>query len=148
MDKIEELNKELESLKEEVLVKEGKETKESKELTEFQKFVTNPDNKKDAFEIADVIQERVGKNWFSLRRVMRKTGLNKQQAEKNLYLCEMFGYLTKRVGTFKDGKKNIQVLLFKIILNKQDKILSMKEKASVLEDELQKLREEIVSLER
>lgn len=142
----EELNEQVEVLKEETLKEEGRETQKSKELQEFQKFIQDPSNRKNAFRIASTIQERVGKNWFSLRRVMKKTGFNRKEAEKNLYLCEMFGFLSKKIGTYQDGKENAKLLLFKITLSNDDKISSLEDKIQAFQWEIEKLQNEIASL--
>jgi hypothetical protein len=116
------------------------------EYQEMNKFIEDPENKQKAVFLANQIQGIVGKNWFTLRRLVSKTVENELTAYQKLKLCMMFGFCTSRVGDWKDGKENVRVSLFKITIDKSERIKAIDDIISSLKGQIDQLELEKAGL--
>lgn len=99
----------------------------------------DPKNKLRAIGLAQQIQEMVGKNWFPVNRMLKKSNETTQSALQkleNLYLFDLC--LMKNSG---------QDTYFKIILTKEEKIRFLQERIRLHGAEVASIMEDIVRLQ-
>ena len=141
-------NKEMQQVQERGMIEAVAETKESvDEQKELREFVANPENKQKALALAEQIQEAVGKNWFPIERLVKKSSESRQSAYHKIQLCKMFDLLVTRVGDFKDGAKLIRQPLFKIVITDQDQIDGLKRIIEYHKAQIQAMELQVINLE-
>lgn len=109
--------------------------------------------KENSVNLALHIQEKVSKNWFTLNRLISKTGMDRNQAIQKLHVLKIFDLVLTKMGEFKDGKKSNNLPVFKITISIEDRVSALdsiisyhqqyidqasREKAVLLSDKLQK----------
>lgn len=118
---------------------EDKKNQKVDEFAEMQNFVNNPARRKEAIELANRIKDKVGKNWFTELRLMRKSGQSLDVVHRQLQALRMFNLIQVKTGSFKDGKDTIDKLIWKISIDSKSNIRIINEKIGLLQDEINQL---------
>lgn len=116
------------------------------EQEKLAQFLASEDNRQNALHLADQIQQCVGANWFSLNRLVKKSGESNITAHQKLQLCKMFGLVETKIGNFRDGKDNNQVPLFKIVISKDDRIKALQQIIQYHRDQIERFETQIKQL--
>lgn len=120
---------------------------EQKEYASIEEFVNNEEEKKAARELGQWIQDHVGKNWFDLRRYMRKTGLNENGARLQLLMLKEFGLCLFKY----DGNRTLFKVSFEVgdyIEMAKAEIKGLEVKLAIANNELKKLEQKKKDLEK
>lgn len=88
----------------------------------LEQFLEKEENRQNALRLANHIRECVGDNWFSVNRLVSKSGESRETAFQKIQLCKMFGLAEQKIGNYRDGKDSVRMPLFKITISKEDKI--------------------------
>lgn len=116
------------------------------EKEKVERFLASEDNRQNALRLADQIQQCVGKNWFSLNRLVKKTGETNMTAFQKLQLCKMFKLVETKMGNFRDGRENSKVPLFKITISNEDRIKALNQIIQYHRDQIEHFETEIKQL--
>jgi len=97
----------------------------SEEEKTINEFLADPENRKGALHFASYIEESVGKKWFTIDQLMKKSGMDKMQALQKLQMCKAFGVVSLRIGYWKDNREQLREPLWKVTIGTQDKIYAI-----------------------
>lgn len=88
---------------------------------EYDKFITNPENRQRATILANQIKEKVGKNWFTFQGVCDKLNLFKAQEQQDmahsLAVLIGFGLCVSKMGDDDVPKNKKGKTIFKIVMD-------------------------------
>lgn len=111
----------------------------SKNKEEAAAWLSDPKNRDGARLLAKSIQEVMGRSWFTLDRIVKKTVKETRQTMfAKLSLCGQFGFMARK----QQGKDT----LFKVALSTEDWILIVQVMISEHEGPLKALRHELNKL--
>lgn len=112
----------------------------------LEQFLSKEENRQQALRLADQIQQCVGRNWFSLGRLVKKSSESKETAFQKLQLCRMFNLVEQKIGNHRDGVKNIRQPLFKVTIAKEDRIKALQQIVQYHRDQIEHFELEIKQL--
>lgn len=90
---------------------------------EVEKFKEDPENKKKAFDLAVSIEGLMGTKWFTLPKLVKKTGDKPEVLFQKLKLLELFDYCVIDKGEALSKERGMWV--FNITIDPRDKIAAI-----------------------
>lgn len=88
---------------------------------EYEKFISNPENRKRATILANQIREAVGKNWFTFDRFCEKLKFKtddvKSDAYHQLAILQSFGLCASKKAGYDVPKNKRGKIVYKIIMD-------------------------------
>lgn len=90
---------------------------------EVERFKADPENKEKAFNLAVHIEAIVGTKWFTLPKLVKKTGEKPEALFQKLKLLELFDYCVIDKGDVLSKERGMWV--FNITLNPDDKVAAI-----------------------
>lgn len=114
---------------------------------ELIEFLNDPEERKNAVSLAMQIQQFVGKNWFTFSRFLKKTKETHNSGQFKLKFLVGFGLLQQKMGTWKDGKESRGMVVYKVVISKEDKIIALDEVISFHKEEIEKLERQKQNLQ-
>lgn len=88
---------------------------------EFDKFISNPENRQKATVLANQIKELVGKNWFTFERFVDKLKYNNEDSKTDAYqqlvILKSFGLCVSKVGDGSLPKSKRGKVVYKIVMD-------------------------------
>lgn len=113
---------------------------------DYAKYMSDPENISKATHMAYELTEIVGKNWFSLRRLMHKAKLPKETAFMKLSLLMQFGMLVHKEEKMKVNKSWERVTVYKVAVSNESKIAELRLAIEYYKSEISKLEGQIATL--
>lgn len=104
------------------MIEQTQEIITSEEEKTINEFLANPENRKGALHFASYIEEVVGRKWFTIENLMKKSSMDKMQALQKLQMCKVFGVVALRIGYWKDKREQLREPLWKVTISTQDKL--------------------------
>lgn len=92
---------------------------------EMKEFLSSEQNRQKALGLAEQIETMMGKNWFTLERLVRDSSESRESAAHKLHICKMFKLIDTRLGDWQDGRHIIRQPLFKVTISLEDKISAL-----------------------
>lgn len=109
----------------------------SQEEKTINEFLADPENRKGALHFASFMEESVGRKWFTIEQLMKKSGMDKMQALQKLQMCKAFGVVQLRIGYWRDKREQLREPLWKVTISTEDKIHAIKTIIKYYQDSLQ-----------
>lgn len=123
------------------------------ELSEYESFLKDPNNRKEAFKKASMIREAIGDHWFSLSRLKVKArgkiaSLNgdPNYFDKLIQLCKMFGFIAEKTDTELQSGKPVEISKYMVVLSDDDKVVALQDVLNFYNNEAQKVQDAIDKL--
>lgn len=108
--------------------------KEAKEFLEDEKNIAS------ARDLAMQINTEFRSNWFTVDKLAKKAGLEKEEAIAKIYTLSAFGFIKQE-----KFKKEVK---YKVVFKDEDRLVLYKDAKKELESELKYLDEKIETLEK
>lgn len=106
---------------------------------EYEAWVSDPENKKNAQFLANQIIEVMRERWFTLNDFCKKAKLNKQTAFQKLYVCRIFGYIIQKDSKVKEDGIWQTLPMFKVSIDNKSKIEEIDRAIVFYNEEIKKL---------
>jgi hypothetical protein len=116
------------------------------EMLEYTQFLANPENQKNALNMAMQMQSVIGERWFNLGRAQVKFKLGRAEAYQKISICKEFGFIETKIGQYSDGKNVRDEQLFRVIVTKEQKMNSLQEAITWHTEKIQALQSQIQAL--
>lgn len=106
---------------------------------EYEEWVMNPENKKNAQFLANQIIEVMGERWFTLNFFCKKAKLERDTAFQKLYMCRIFGFMLQKDEKVKEDGIWQTLPMFKVSIDNKSKIEEIDRAIAFYYEEIKKL---------